>query len=105
MGLQPLEFADCLTDSPLFRTKLTEHERELERTSKAIKTLIQHGKQVFEAAKRKFICLRLLLTVTASFCCFIVRIPSTMLLKLHKSTVDEFKANPVRLRDKWFLAL
>ena len=56
MGLQPLEFADCLTDSPLFRTKLTEHERELERTSKAIKTLIQHGKQVFEAAKRKFVC-------------------------------------------------
>ncbi|XP_070197766.1 rho GTPase-activating protein 26-like isoform X1 [Littorina saxatilis] len=52
MGLQPLEFADCLTDSPLFRTKLTEHEKELERTSKAIKTLIQHGKQVFEAAKQ-----------------------------------------------------
>ncbi|XP_076446006.1 rho GTPase-activating protein 26-like [Babylonia areolata] len=52
MGLQPLEFADCLTDSPLFRAKLTEHERELERTSKAIKTLIQHGKQVFEAAKQ-----------------------------------------------------
>ncbi|XP_025086672.1 LOW QUALITY PROTEIN: rho GTPase-activating protein 26-like [Pomacea canaliculata] len=52
MGLQPLEFADCLTDSPLFRTKLQEHERELERTSKAIKTLIHHGKQVFEAAKQ-----------------------------------------------------
>ncbi|KAL8573468.1 hypothetical protein ACOMHN_032482 [Nucella lapillus] len=52
MGLQPLEFADCLTDSPNFRTKLSEHERELERTSKAIKTLIQHGKQVFEAAKQ-----------------------------------------------------
>lgn len=52
MGLQPLEFADCLTDSPLFRTKLQEHEKELDRTSKAIKTLIQHGKQVFEAAKQ-----------------------------------------------------
>lgn len=52
MGLQPLEFADCLTDSPLFRTKLTEHEREVEQTSKAIKTLIHHGKQVYEAAKQ-----------------------------------------------------
>ncbi|XP_076468202.1 rho GTPase-activating protein 26-like [Babylonia areolata] len=52
MGLQPLEFADCLTDSPNFRTKLSEHERELERSSKAIKSLIQHGKQVFEAAKQ-----------------------------------------------------
>ncbi|KAL8616741.1 hypothetical protein ACOMHN_017779 [Nucella lapillus] len=52
MGLQPLEFADCLTDSPLFRTKLNEHERELEHTRKAIKTLIQHGKQVYEAAKQ-----------------------------------------------------
>lgn len=52
MGLQPLEFADCLTDSPLFRTKLAEHEKELERTSKAIKTLIQHGKQVFDAARQ-----------------------------------------------------
>lgn len=52
MGLQPLEFADCLTDSPLFRTKLTEHEKELERTSKAIKTLVHHGKQVFEAARQ-----------------------------------------------------
>ena len=53
MGLQPLEFSDCLTDSPFFRTKLTDHERELERTSKAIKSLIYHGKQVFVAAKRK----------------------------------------------------
>ena len=52
MGLQPLEFADCLTDSPYFREKLHEHERELERTSKSIKNLIQHGKQVFDAAKR-----------------------------------------------------
>ncbi|XP_041357264.1 rho GTPase-activating protein 26-like isoform X2 [Gigantopelta aegis] len=52
MGLQPLEFADCLTDSPYFREKLHEHERELERTSKSIKNLVQHGKQVFDAAKQ-----------------------------------------------------
>ncbi|XP_046544439.1 rho GTPase-activating protein 26-like [Haliotis rubra] len=51
MGLQPLEFADCLADSPYFREKLHEHERELESTSKGIKSLIAHGKQVFDAAK------------------------------------------------------
>ncbi|XP_048243771.1 rho GTPase-activating protein 26-like isoform X4 [Haliotis rufescens] len=51
MGLQPLEFADCLADSPYFREKLHEHERELESTSKGIKSLISHGKQVFDAAK------------------------------------------------------
>ncbi|XP_013084458.2 rho GTPase-activating protein 26-like isoform X3 [Biomphalaria glabrata] len=52
MGLQPLEFADCLTDSPYFRTKLAEHEKELERTSKFIKTLIHHGREVYNAAKQ-----------------------------------------------------
>ncbi|KAK6172371.1 hypothetical protein SNE40_016038 [Patella caerulea] len=52
MGLQPLEFGDCLTDSPFFREKLHEHEKELERTSKAIKNLIQHGNKVLEAAKQ-----------------------------------------------------
>lgn len=60
MGLQPLEFADCLADSPYFREKLHEHERELESTSKGIKSLISHGKQVFDAAKSKYICMQLL---------------------------------------------
>ena len=54
MGLQPLEFADCLTDSPYFRTKLAEHEKELESTSKFIKTLVHHGRDVYNAAKRKY---------------------------------------------------
>ena len=95
MGLQPLEFADCLTDSPLFRAKLTEHERELERTSKAIKTLIQHGKQVFEAAKRKsFVYVSFCLTFSRSVfdSCFVVRFPSAVNLKLYKSTADVCKA-------------
>ncbi|BFZ24097.1 hypothetical protein BsWGS_27136 [Bradybaena similaris] len=52
MGLQPLEFADCLTDSPFFRTKLAEHEQELERTSKFIKQLVHHGRDVYNAAKQ-----------------------------------------------------
>lgn len=51
MGLEPLEFSDCLTDSPIFRTKLHEHEKELERTSKAIKTLIADGKELLNASR------------------------------------------------------
>lgn len=51
MGLQPLEFADCLTDSPYFREKLHEHEKELERTSKSIKCLIICGKELINAAR------------------------------------------------------
>ncbi|XP_060562478.1 rho GTPase-activating protein 26-like isoform X4 [Ruditapes philippinarum] len=51
MGLDPLEFSDCLTDSPIFRTKLHEHEKELERTSKSIKTLINDGKDLLSASK------------------------------------------------------
>lgn len=54
MGLDPLEFTDCLTDSPVFRTKLHEHEKELERTSKAIKSLITDGKDLLNASKRKW---------------------------------------------------
>ncbi|WAQ98280.1 RHG10-like protein [Mya arenaria] len=52
MGLDPLEFTDCLTDSPIFRTKLHEHEKELERTSKAIKTLISDGKDLLNASRQ-----------------------------------------------------
>ena len=51
MGLDPLEFSDCLTDSPIFRAKLHDHEKELERTSKAIKTLINDGKELLSASK------------------------------------------------------
>ena len=53
MGLQPLEFSDCLTDSPHFREKLHTHEKELERTSKAIKVLINECKDLVNATKGK----------------------------------------------------
>ena len=53
MGLQPLEFSDCLTDSPYFREKLHTHEKELERTSKAIKGLISDSKELLTAARSK----------------------------------------------------
>nr|XP_034301151.1 rho GTPase-activating protein 26 isoform X6 [Crassostrea gigas] len=52
MGLEPLEFAECLTDSPSFREKLHDHEKELERTNKAIKSLVNDGKELVTAAKQ-----------------------------------------------------
>ncbi|XP_032218129.1 rho GTPase-activating protein 26 isoform X1 [Nematostella vectensis] len=60
MGLKPLEFADCLLDSPYFRENVHEHERELERTNEAIKGLIKECKALMKAtenlskAKRSF---------------------------------------------------
>ena len=49
MGLKPLEFADCLLDSPYFRENIHEHERELERTNEAIKHLIKECKSLLKA--------------------------------------------------------
>lgn len=54
MGLLPLEFTECLTDSPFFRENLHAHEKELERTSQAIKSLIREIKDVINAARRKY---------------------------------------------------
>lgn len=53
MGLLPLEFSECLQDSPYFRDKLHSHEKELERTSLAIKDLIKEVKSLLQAAKSK----------------------------------------------------
>lgn len=53
VGLQPLEFTECLADSPAFRENLQRHEKELERTSQQIKRLIKEVKDVVQAAKRK----------------------------------------------------
>ncbi|XP_076249782.1 GTPase regulator associated with FAK isoform X2 [Calliopsis andreniformis] len=51
VGLKPLEFTDCLTDSPYFRENLHYHERELEKTSQQIKRLIKEVKDLLQAAK------------------------------------------------------
>ena len=51
VGLKPLEFTDCLTDSPYFRENLHYHERELEKTSQQIKRLIKEVKDLLSAAK------------------------------------------------------
>lgn len=51
MGLLPLEFTECLQDSPYFRDSLHSHEKELERTSNNIKDLIKEVKCVLSAAR------------------------------------------------------
>lgn len=51
--LQPLEFTDCVTDSPYFRENLHAHERELQKTSQQIKGLIKDVKDVIAASKCK----------------------------------------------------
>ncbi|XP_058797448.1 rho GTPase-activating protein Graf-like isoform X1 [Phymastichus coffea] len=51
VGLKPLEFTDCLTDSPYFRENLHYHERELDKTSQQIKRLIKEVKDLLSAAK------------------------------------------------------
>lgn len=53
IGLQPLEFSDCITDSPYFRQKLHEHEEVLEKTNRQIKRLIKELKELLNAAKSK----------------------------------------------------
>jgi len=55
IGLQPLEFSDCITDSPYFRQKLHDHERELQKTNQQIKRLIKELKDLLNAAKSEFI--------------------------------------------------
>ncbi|XP_014275663.1 rho GTPase-activating protein 26 isoform X2 [Halyomorpha halys] len=49
--LQPLEFTDCISDSPYFRENLHAHEKELERTSLQIKRLVKEVKDLLSAAK------------------------------------------------------
>ncbi|XP_015923916.1 rho GTPase-activating protein 26 [Parasteatoda tepidariorum] len=51
MGLLPLEYTDCLSDTPHYRENLRAHEKELETTSQAIKGLIKEVKDLLVAAK------------------------------------------------------
>merc|ERR1719340_468843 len=51
VGLLPLEFADCLLDSPYFRENLRAHEKQLDQTSADIKGIIKDVQDVVEAAK------------------------------------------------------
>lgn len=53
VSLPPLEFTECMTDSPYFRENLHKHERELEKTNQQIKKIIKEVKDVLNSAKRK----------------------------------------------------
>ncbi|KAL7645865.1 UNVERIFIED_CONTAM: hypothetical protein RMT77_002762 [Armadillidium vulgare] len=66
-SLMPLEFKDCLTDSPEFRKKLQSHEKELDRTSQAIKSLTKEIKNLVEAAKNLSIAQKNLMSRLKSF--------------------------------------
>lgn len=55
--LPPLEFTECLSDSPYFRENLHKHERELEKTNQHIKRITKEIKDLLNAAKRKYIIL------------------------------------------------
>lgn len=50
--LPPLEFTECLSDSPYFRENLHKHERELEKTNQQIKRIIKEVKDLLAAAKQ-----------------------------------------------------
>lgn len=54
VGLPPLEFTECMSDSPNFRENLHKHEKELENTSQQIKRLIKEVKDLLNAAKREY---------------------------------------------------
>lgn len=56
MGLMPLEFKDCLNDSPYFRQKLQMHEQELDHTNSSIKALIKEVKDLYQAARSECLC-------------------------------------------------
>ncbi|XP_056643046.1 rho GTPase-activating protein 26 isoform X2 [Diorhabda carinulata] len=50
--LPPLEFTECLSDSPYFRENLHKHERELEKTNQHIKRIIKEVKDLLTSAKQ-----------------------------------------------------
>uniref|UniRef100_A0A1L8DMI0 Putative oligophrenin-1 n=1 Tax=Nyssomyia neivai TaxID=330878 RepID=A0A1L8DMI0_9DIPT len=51
IGLQALEFTDCLLDTPDFRENLSRHEKELDKTSQQIKRIIKEIKDLLTAAR------------------------------------------------------
>ena len=56
MGLLPLEFSDCLLDSPYYRENLRAHEKQLEQTSGSIKV----GINIYRVSKQTCLYLRAL---------------------------------------------
>lgn len=58
----PLEFKECLNDSPYFRQKLQMHEQELDYTNASIKALIKEVKELYQAARSECCVTCVLLT-------------------------------------------
>lgn len=54
MGLKPLEFSDCISDSPWFRQNLREHEVALDEAYKNIKRIETQCRDLIICNKRKF---------------------------------------------------
>ncbi|KAL5278240.1 ARHGAP42 family protein [Megaselia abdita] len=50
-SLEPLEFDECIVDSPSFRSNLHIHEKTLQNTSENIKKIIKEVKELTSAAK------------------------------------------------------
>ena len=46
--LQPLEFNECIIDSPYFREKLLQHEKEIDSSHKVFKDIYNSIKNVFK---------------------------------------------------------
>lgn len=55
MGLKPLEFSDCLLDSPYFRESIHDHEKELDQANSAIKSLIRECQNLIKSLESKTI--------------------------------------------------
>lgn len=53
-NLEPLEFDECVVDSPAFRSNLHVHEKRLQNTSENIKKIIKEVKELTSAAKGIF---------------------------------------------------
>ncbi|XP_018649521.1 putative oligophrenin [Schistosoma mansoni] len=47
--LSPLEFRDCVVDSPNFRKALSDHEADLKTANKKVKSVLVNTRRVFEA--------------------------------------------------------
>jgi len=67
MGLLPLEFSDCMLDSPYFRENLKAHEKQLEQTYADLKTIRKDIQDVIDAAKLLSKVKRQLATSLANF--------------------------------------
>uniref|UniRef100_A0A1I7ZTU1 BAR domain-containing protein n=1 Tax=Steinernema glaseri TaxID=37863 RepID=A0A1I7ZTU1_9BILA len=58
MVLKPLEYSECLSDSPWFRQNLHEHENVLEDTYKNIKNIEAQCRELIQCTKSESLCLR-----------------------------------------------